>query len=187
MSAKRQHRRIEQDERRRSEPGGGQRGGRHRAPAVPDDLEVGARAGGTEERRDVGGVVAESVVALPVAGPAVPGLVDRDDASPGRGERRPDPPPVRRGRRHAVDEQERPGRGSPQASADHGIPPASTASRSPGSAREGERARSTAAGRFAPATSGGPVGPGSDLAAPCSAADGAHRSRTSVPEERVRP
>ena len=67
-------------------------------------------AGRPGERRDVGGVVAEPVVTLPVAGLPVTRLVDGDDAATARGERRADPPPHRGRRRHAVDQQQRPRR-----------------------------------------------------------------------------
>ena len=109
MTAWRHGRRVEEHERRGSEPGGGKCGRRHRAPAVTDDLEIGAiQAGRADERGHVGGVVAEPVVALPMSRPAVPRLVDGDDPPARRRERRPEPPPHGRGRRHAVDQQQWP-------------------------------------------------------------------------------
>ena len=87
-------RRIEQDQRGRPDPDAGQGGGGHRAPAVADDLELrDVEARRPDPRGDVGGVVAEAVVTRPVPGQAVPGQVRCHDASAGRGERRPDPPP----------------------------------------------------------------------------------------------
>jgi membrane-associated phospholipid phosphatase len=104
-----QHRRVEQDEPRWSEPGDREGRGRDSAPAVPDDLELSlVESRRADERRDVGGVVAEAVVALPVPRTPMSGLVDGDDASAGRGQRRPDPPPHGSRCGHAVEQQDRP-------------------------------------------------------------------------------
>ena len=105
----REGRRVEQDDGRRAEAGDRQGGRRDRAPAVADDLEVvDGEPGRPDEGGDVRGVVAEPMVALPVAGQAVPGQVDRDDPSTAGSQGRPDAPPARGVRRHAVDEQQRP-------------------------------------------------------------------------------
>ena len=80
-------------------PAAGQGRRRHRAPAVPDDLQVVAlETGGSDEGGDICGVLAEPVMTLPVSGHAMPACVDGDHPATGRGERRPDPPPRGRGR-----------------------------------------------------------------------------------------
>ena len=102
-------RRVKEDQGRRSEPRGGKGGSRHRAPRVADDLQrVPIHAGRTDKGRDVGRVVAEPVVALPMPGLSVARLVDGHDPPVRGGERWPDPPPDGRGRGHAVDQQQRP-------------------------------------------------------------------------------
>ena len=109
-----QNRRVQQDEGRRSDPDGRQRRRRDSAPAVADDLEIGPLdPGRADERRDVGRVVAETMVPLPLARTPMPGLVDGDDAAAGRGQCRTDPPPHGRRRRDAVDQQEGPRIGRP--------------------------------------------------------------------------
>ena len=101
-------RRIEQDEGRRPDPALRQRGRGHPAPAVTDDLDLGhIQAGRTDPRRHVGGVVAEPVMALPVPGQAMAGLVDRDDPPAGGGQRGPDSPPDPGRGRDAMDQHER--------------------------------------------------------------------------------
>ena len=108
--AERDRRRVEQDERRRPDPGRRQARPTTIAPQqCADDLEVGRRRGRRPDARgEVGGVVAERDAPGPVAGLPVPRQVHRDDPSPGRGQRRPDAPPDLGGRRDAVDQQERP-------------------------------------------------------------------------------
>jgi hypothetical protein len=87
----------QQDEAGRREAGARQGGGGHAAPAVADDAKVGPGQGGDlGERCEVGGVLGEAMVAGPVAGAAVPCLVDGDDAGPeacreSRSESPPDP------------------------------------------------------------------------------------------------
>ena len=127
-------RRIEQDERRRPDPGAGQGRGGHRAPAVADDLELrDVEPHRPDPRGDVGGVVAEAVVTRPVPGQAVPGQVGCDDAPAGRGEGRPDPPPDRGGRGHAVEQHE---------GTAAGLAPGDRGERDPGGLRHGPLARS---------------------------------------------
>ena len=60
-------------------------GGRgHGAPAVADDLKVDrVQAGGPDEGRHVGGIVAEAMVADPRSRPTVAREIDRDDMTPG--------------------------------------------------------------------------------------------------------
>jgi len=78
---------------------------------VTDDLEIAPfETGGADERHDVGGVLSKAVVSLPVARPAVPREVDRDHAAAHGREGRPDPPPRRRGRRHAMHQEHGPRR-----------------------------------------------------------------------------
>ena len=103
------------------------------------------------ERRDVGRVVAEAVMADPVPGPAVTGQV-RARRPVGRSP----PAPARPATRSAADAvtpwSSRSGRsaGSPQASAENGIPAASIVDGSPGPGGRGERGRDGgAAGRSA--------------------------------------
>ena len=144
-------RRIEQDERCGPDAGDRKRRRGHPAPAVTDDLELrqieGRRA---DPGGDVGGVVAEPVVAGPVAGLPVARQVEGDDVPSGRRQRRPDPPPDPRRGRDAVDEDERTIRGIvPRPATRTGCRPprspcASRRSTAPGSAA---RTAATAGGR----------------------------------------
>jgi hypothetical protein len=111
----RQHRWIDQDQGRGPDPGRGEGCRRDRAPAMADDLELRTlETDYSDERGDVRGVVAETMVALPMTGQAVARLVDGDNVAPARCQGGPDPPPDPGGRRDAVDQQQWPaGRPAP--------------------------------------------------------------------------
>jgi hypothetical protein len=75
---------------------------------VPDHLEIWAiEPRCADERSDVGGIVAEPMVALPVTGTPMTGLIDGGDMTAGRSERRPDAPPHGCRRCDPMDQEQR--------------------------------------------------------------------------------
>ena len=104
----RQRRGIEQDQARRSESGGRERGDDHPAPRVAEDGQARPiKAGGPDPGGEIDRGLGESMPALPVLGQAVPGQVHRNDVPSCRGDGRPDAPERLRVRGHAMDEDKR--------------------------------------------------------------------------------
>ena len=149
-------RRIEEDERRRPDPVDRQRRRGHPAPAVADDLDLGhVQAGRPDPGGEVGGVVAEAVVALPVPGQAVPGLSTATTRRPVAASAGPTRHQIRAEAVIAVDQHERSvGRDRPRRATRTGSRPRSSSTRvsSAGSALLRARRRRPAAGRPAVAT-----------------------------------